>query len=66
MSTDMPGLQIAHYPGQERALALRFAAASSFARETTIQMQVGITVWGAEPNSSATRYVDDVRITPAQ
>lgn len=30
------------------------------------QLQVAITVWGAEANSSATRYVDDVRITPAQ
>lgn len=30
------------------------------------QMQAGIAVWGAEPNSSATRYVDDVRIAPAQ
>lgn len=30
------------------------------------QMQMGITVWGGDPNSSATRYVDDVRITPAR
>ena len=30
------------------------------------QMQVEITVWGAEPNSSATRYMDDIRIAPAQ
>ncbi len=33
---------------------------------TNDQMQVAITVWGADPNSSATRYVDDVRITPAR
>ena len=30
------------------------------------QVQVALTVWGADPNSTATRYVDDVRITPAQ
>jgi PKD repeat protein len=33
---------------------------------TNDQMQVGITVWGADPNSSATRYVDDVRVAPVQ
>ena len=30
------------------------------------QVQVAITIWGADSSSSATRYVDDVRITPAQ
>ena len=30
------------------------------------QVQVAITVWGADPNSSATRYVDTVRITPVR
>lgn len=30
------------------------------------QMTVAITNWGGDPNSSATRYVDDVRITPAR
>ena len=30
------------------------------------QVQLRITVWGADSSSSATRYVDDVRITPAR
>jgi len=30
------------------------------------QVQMRITVWGADSSSSATRYVDDVRITPAR
>ena len=29
-------------------------------------LQVLVTAWGVSPNSAATRYVEDVRITPAQ
>jgi PKD repeat protein len=33
---------------------------------TSEQVQIRIVVWGAAADSTATRYVDDVRITPAQ
>ena len=42
------------------------APADGAALVASEQMRIFITNWGGSPNSSATRYVDDVRITPAK
>jgi hypothetical protein len=50
----------------DNALIGSHTPADAAALRVNDRMIVAITVWGAEPNSSATRYVDDVRIMAAR
>jgi hypothetical protein len=50
----------------DNALIGSHTPSDAAALSTSEQVQIRIVVWGAEANSAATRYVDDVRITPAR